>query len=71
VAEKIKHLMGSELELEVQNQAVNEIRHQYLSAEKARKVLDWRPLFTLEAGLERTIDWYRSFFHNQEKEMMS
>ena len=53
--------MGSSLEPDVRNQAVNEIRHQYLTAERARKMLDWSPLFTLEQGLERTIAWYREF----------
>lgn len=66
LAEKIRNIMGSELEFEVQNRAVNEIRHQYLSAEKARKMLDWHPLFSLDAGLRRTVDWYISFFQNQE-----
>jgi len=32
-----------------------------LSAERARTVLDWRPQFTLESGLERTLAWYREF----------
>jgi len=54
--------MGSELEPRVLNQATNEIREQHLSAEKARRVLGWGPEFTLEQGLERTIEWYRRFF---------
>jgi CDP-glucose 4,6-dehydratase len=54
-------LMHSPLEPEVRSEAANEIPRQYLSAEKARRELGWRPLFTLEAGLERTIDWYRDF----------
>jgi CDP-glucose 4,6-dehydratase len=58
---KISGLMGSALEPQVLNEASNEIRHQYLSAEKARKVLGWKPAFTLDAGLERTIAWYREF----------
>ena len=41
--------------------ASNEIVHQYLSAAKARKELGWRPLFDLEGGLSRTIDWYKGF----------
>ena len=53
--------MSSSLRPEVLNQASNEIRHQYLSAERARTVLDWRPQFTLESGLERTLAWYREF----------
>jgi CDP-glucose 4,6-dehydratase len=58
---RILALMGSTLEPDIQNRAVHEIRHQYLSAEKARTRLEWRPLFTLEEGLERTVAWYRGF----------
>jgi CDP-glucose 4,6-dehydratase len=51
--------MASKLKPEIQNQASNEIRHQYLSAERARAELDWKPMFTLDEGLEKTIAWYR------------
>ncbi|HEX8557335.1 MAG TPA: GDP-mannose 4,6-dehydratase [Pyrinomonadaceae bacterium] len=61
LAERILSLMGSRLEPDVRNEATNEIRHQYLSAEKARRMLGWRPLFTLDEGLGRTIEWYRRF----------
>jgi len=43
------------------NQASNEIHHQYLSAAKAREMLHWNPLFTLDEGLQQTINWYREF----------
>ena len=36
--------------------------NQYLSAEKARRVLDWKPLFDLEEGMRRTVDWYSRHF---------
>jgi CDP-glucose 4,6-dehydratase len=62
LVERILGMMGSDLEPEVRNEATNEIRHQYLSAEKARQALEWSPLFTLEKGLERTIDWYQGYF---------
>jgi CDP-glucose 4,6-dehydratase len=58
---KIAGMMGSTLAPDVRNEASNEIRHQYLSAAKARRVLGWRPQFTLDTGLERTIAWYREF----------
>lgn len=61
IVEKILSLMGSNLKPEVRNEATNEIRHQYLSAAKARAALQWRPLFTLDEGLQRTIEWYRGF----------
>lgn len=51
--------MKSSLEPAIQNQASNEIRHQYLSATRARQVLKWAPLFSLDEGLDRTIQWYR------------
>ena len=54
--------MDSKLEAVVLNEVSNEIRHQYLSAEKARRVLDWSPLFNLDDGLQKTIAWYTDFF---------
>jgi CDP-glucose 4,6-dehydratase len=53
--------MGSSLRPDVLNEASNEIRHQFLSAERARTALNWQPQFTLETGLDRTLAWYRDF----------
>lgn len=61
LVERILKSMGSDLEPDVRNEAVNEIRHQYLSADKARRLLSWSPLFTLEDGLRFTIEWYKDF----------
>ena len=62
LVEKILEAMGSDLEPEIRNEAVNEIREQFLSAAKARRVLQWKPVFSLDQGLRRTIDWYRTMF---------
>jgi CDP-glucose 4,6-dehydratase len=56
---KILGKMESRLEPEVKNEASHEVRHQYLSADRARKMLNWSPQFTLDQGLDRTIAWYR------------
>jgi CDP-glucose 4,6-dehydratase len=48
-----------DLEPEVAGTAEHEIQDQYLSAEKARAVLGWRPAHGLEGGLARTVAWYR------------
>src|ERR1035441_2006697 len=61
LVDEILRKMKSSLRPEVLNQANNEIRHQFLSAERARTVLNWRPQFTLESGLDHTIAWYREF----------
>lgn len=58
----ILKLMDSHLEPIILNQGSNEIKHQYLSAQKARETLGWEPLFTIEEGLARTIDWYKRYF---------
>jgi CDP-glucose 4,6-dehydratase len=39
----------------------NEIQNQYLCSEKARQVLGWLPIYSLETGLNETIAWYREF----------
>lgn len=41
------------------NRAKYEIKHQYLSARKARRLLGWKPGYTLKEGLKDTIEWYR------------
>jgi len=61
IVEKILNLMGSGLEPEILNETTNEIRHQYLSAEKARRYLGWQPMFSLDEGLVKTIHWYQDF----------
>ncbi len=65
IVQKVLHEMGSTLQPEILGEACHEIPHQYLSAQKARELLDWHPLFTLEEGLRRTIEWYTN--HLQPK----
>lgn len=48
------------------NQASHEIQNQYLSSEKARRVLGWEPRFSLQEGLRRTLAWYRLFLAEYE-----
>ena len=59
---RVLSIMGSNTTPDVRNEASNEIRHQYLSAAKARQQLGWAPLFTLDGGLQNTIRWYEDFF---------
>ena len=69
IVQKIIDLMGSDLKPELLNHAANEIHDQYLSAGKAKKLLNWESKYTLESGLKETIDWYTHFFeHYQQSE---
>ena len=63
---KILAAMNSTLQPIVLGTASNEIRHQYLNASKARKMLDWKPFFTLDDGLSRTVAWYSQFYDGTE-----
>jgi CDP-glucose 4,6-dehydratase len=58
----ILRLMGSALEPDIRAEASHEIKHQYLSARKARRMLGWAPSYRLEDALGETIDWYRDYF---------
>lgn len=49
------------IEPDIRNSAEGEIRHQHLSAAKARNMLKWEPAFDIESGLRETIEWYRDF----------
>ncbi len=59
---RILAVMGSGLEPDIRNEASNEIRDQYLDAAKARAMLGWSPTSTLDAGLQKTVDWYKEYF---------
>ncbi len=50
----------TDLSPQILNEAKEEIRDQSLDSQKAREVLQWEPLFSLEEGLQRTIQWYRT-----------
>lgn len=60
LTERILSLMDrSDLRPIVLNEASGEVRDGFLSSAKARKMLDWRPRYTLDEGLVETIQWYR------------
>jgi CDP-glucose 4,6-dehydratase len=62
----IAGVMGCDLEPDVRGDASHEIRHQSLSAVKARRDLGWRPRFTLEQGLRKTVPWYVDFLQRKQ-----
>ena len=49
------------------DQASHEIKSQYLDCAKARRMLGWRPAYTLDEALLETIAWYRQ---REERLMM-
>jgi CDP-glucose 4,6-dehydratase len=59
---KIIGLMNADVEPDIRREAQNEIPHQYLSAAKARRMLNWTPSFELDDALMETVAWYRRYF---------
>lgn len=54
--------MRSPLKPKILNRATNEIPDQYLSSQKARALLGWKPAYDLGQGLSQTVAWYRRYF---------
>jgi CDP-glucose 4,6-dehydratase len=46
----------------IRNEVKSEIRDQYLSAAKARRLLNWIPRYGMRDGLRETIAWYQDHF---------
>src|SRR5438132_3435289 len=65
---RILRLMHSGLKPDVRAEAQHEIKHQYLSAAKARQMLDWTPRYDVETALNETIAWYSNYFASRTME---
>jgi CDP-glucose 4,6-dehydratase len=61
---RILEISGSKLKpvIKGKGKAKGEIDRQYLSSEKAGKLLGWAPEYKLEDGLKETFEWYKSYF---------
>lgn len=59
----LQRLMHCEtLAPDIRNDSRGEIPHQWVSTEKARRVLGWTPTFSRDEALADTIAWYRAYF---------
>jgi CDP-glucose 4,6-dehydratase len=65
VLDLVRHIAGAvgreDLEPDIRNTAQGEIPSQYLNSDKARRLLDWKPQFSLDEGMTQTVKWYREF----------
>jgi CDP-glucose 4,6-dehydratase len=69
MVDKILEVMNKKyLKPLVLNEAKNEIKHQYLSAQKARSLLNWQPQYSIDEALRETIQWYINFINSHNIE---
>lgn len=69
---QILRIAGREdLEPSVLDQAQNEIREQYLSADKAREMLHWSASCSPDDALVETLDWYRDYLAGRASQVPS
>lgn len=67
ITQKILEVMGrTDLQPQVLNEASGEILHQYLSSDKARRMLGWEPVASIDDGLREAIADYRDYFNSQD-----
>lgn len=59
VAEGIKKILGDQVQLEFVPARPGDFSGKEVTANKARRELDWYPTVSFEDGLQRTIDWFR------------
>jgi len=59
LVERLQAAAGTSFEPVILATATHEIDSQFLSAAKARKVLDWTPTVSVEDALVETVEWYR------------
>lgn len=68
LCETMKEIMGADNSRQFVQERKGDIRHSYFNIEKAKHVLDWTPEYTLQEGLNRTINYYMGQSMNQETE---
>jgi nucleoside-diphosphate-sugar epimerase len=70
VAEKIFNMIGwRPKEIVFDKSKPVGVYSRALSIERARRLLDWEPKYSIEQGLKETIEWY--FQHTKEKDSLT
>lgn len=66
VVNKVEKVTGKNIKKEILNIAKNEIKAQYLSSEKAQKILGWKAKYKIEEGLKETLPYYEKILSDMQ-----
>lgn len=61
----IIEIFDSNIRPKILNEAKAEIPEQFLSSEKAQRLLGWKPQYELGGGLKKTVEWYKDYFNSR------
>jgi CDP-glucose 4,6-dehydratase len=61
LVEKILRIMNKKIKPIILNETKHEIKDQYLSIQKAERILGWHPKYDLVFGLKKTVKWYEDY----------
>ena len=59
LANMIVGLADSESRIELKPAREGDIKHSWASTKKARALLNWNPIFSMQEGLAKTINWFK------------
>ncbi len=65
IVESINRILGTQIEPIFAPPRPGDIKHSLAGVQKARELIDYKPLIRFEDGLRETIEWYRSRMHSQ------
>lgn len=66
VANKIVECWGKGEVFIHKNDNLHEANLLMLNIEKAEKVLNWKPIYTAQEAIEKTVQWYKNFYNNKD-----
>jgi CDP-glucose 4,6-dehydratase len=68
IVRRLAELTGELIEPIVNESVRVEIPHMHLSSEKASEMLNWKPGYTFDEGLQRSVKWYSNYFKENIEE---
>lgn len=66
VVQKIRKVMNSNVEPVILNET-SFSNNVFMSSSKAKNTLRWKPSFTFESGIKKTITWYIDYFSKEDR----
>lgn len=68
LVKKIYEIANKQPVLKILNKAHYEIRDQFLSSTKVKKILGWKPDYSMKKALNKTYKWYKKFYKSSSSQ---